>query len=156
MHTQDFYRKIKKLNKDIYIDFPNVHFVTNQDQGTCGLYLEGKNDAADIPLFGRTEEDQKAVRRIEESGKGYICYVGAKWIPEVNKYDKKGIITSPGLREILCRLIRAKLVQKEEAERAFGVGMLGQSNWDRMSHKERMLCQIQFSDSTEMKSFQKF
>ena len=141
MFTTDFYKKLKKLNPNVYFDFENTHYHTNPSDGTCGIHIKERNDAHDIPMLGSTSRDRMEVDKYKSRGLSYLCYTNSKFVPETSRYNKDGIITSPGKREILHRLIEKRLIDKERAERVFQVGMLGQYDWDKMSWKERLECQ---------------
>lgn len=138
-----FIQQIQKCNPRIYVDIKNKHYILNKEHGTCGVYLTGcHRDQIDINLLDTAPEDiastQEAVKRHNASSLKHIGYVNAEYMPEVHEFSAKGRLISPGLRETLIKLQSLGLISEKSISKHFNnVGMLGLSDWDRLSTEQK-------------------
>jgi len=105
---------LRSLDPNFLVDTKHTHTDTNKDLGSCGIYYK------------------------EE----YIAWCTVKHIPLGTQHNKDRTIKAPGLREILSICIRKASLSPYKVAAKFSMGLIGQSDWDKMNSEEKYLTQF--------------
>ena len=134
--TSTFISKLRQCNDRIYIDIKNTTYNTNKEQGTCGVY-KTLTRREQFNLSDVETEHLAHAKKHNESDVEYICYVGSHYIPEVNEYSDTGAIISPGLRELLQKLVKENYLTTKQVSKYFGKTYLTRSWWDVLNNTQK-------------------
>lgn len=118
---QDFERKLKKLNKDLWVDHEKIAYPYHKDYPTCGLYLNTKFIMGVpqnfVPVYSVMGTD---LMRLEKIGDietlNYIDDYG--FLPEGKNLEER--ILWRGAKPILASLARQGYIDEYKVSKYFG------------------------------------
>lgn len=133
MDILSFDERLKKINKNLYIDFNHRVYSLNPELGSSGIYLKHKKRT---PIPGTTAD----VRLYNDQDDSMIAWCTHRHVPEGNVYDKTGRLIAIGWRAILSRCVKQNVCSKYKAEKVFG---WEESDYDRMDDEQRKVFEWQ-------------
>jgi hypothetical protein len=139
MFTFEFIRRLKKLNRDLYLSSRGNKI--DESHVAVGLYLRGGDrDESFYSEHDKNLADSEMRRAVDELQQGardkYLCAVPAGWVPEYSELSPSGKILARGWRAIVLILVHKKILDIHRARRVFG-GSLGESDFDRLPYNEQ-------------------
>ena len=133
----NFAQKLKKLNKDIYIDTSYKRALTSK-RFACGLFLRKKQGSKSVNYTNAPSFEAREWLQAGDDGHldQHIGSVPTEYVPEHDEFDVEGRLIARGWRSIVSGLIKKGIVPREKARNLFSRS-LGETDYDRASNTKR-------------------
>ena len=150
MNFDTFEHKLKKLNKDLYIQTEKKTYSVNKEFGSTGIYLKNKK-REQIVDDGNAHYKNKegyheygssltnAIEKHNAEPDTYVAWVAYGDVPEGEVFEGRQVV-KPGWRSIVRRLIKQGIVGQDKVRKVFN---WEESTYDRMTYEQKMEFQCQ-------------